>query len=160
MILQMARFKVGDIVRGIADNYGVTNTKMTAAEVTRIFDGNFIEVKILKHEEKYEIGRTYDGLREEDFELVDPLVTVINEENLKKLKKEELINLIIEHQKQYNQDYNELMRRIDAIRNLLFNKVNEYTIEDRFGDYIKEDILRESDIQQLEKILDGDDENE
>lgn len=152
----MARFKVGDVVRGITDKYGVTNIKMTAAKVTRVYD-NYIEVKVLEHEESYEIGHTYDSLNENDFELVDHLATVINEENLKKLKKEELINLIIEHQKQYNEDYNELMRRIDAIRNLLFNKVNEYTIEDRFGDYIKEDILRESYIQQLEKILDGDD---
>ncbi len=159
MIQQMARFKVGDIVKGISDSYGVTNTKMTAARVTKIYDDVFIGVKILEHEDSYEIGHTYDCLHEKDFEIVDYLNTSIDEENLKKLKKEELIRLMIEHQKQYNEDYNELMKRIKAIRDLLFTRVNEYTIEDRFGDYIKESILREDDIQQLVKILDGDDAN-
>ena len=159
MIQQMAKFKVGDTVRGITENYGITDTKMTAAKVIRVYD-RYIEVKILEHENFKEIGHTYSALYEEDFELVDYLSTSINEENLKKLKKEELIKLIMEHQKQYNQDYNELIRRIDSIRKLLLYRVKGYTIEDRFGEYIKEDILRESDIQQLEKILDGDDENE
>lgn len=68
----MGKFKVGDIVRGISNDFCITNTKMTKGEVTEIINNEFIRVKVIKHKDNSHI---HIGTREyvvlaEYFELV------------------------------------------------------------------------------------------
>ena len=42
------KIKVGDIVKGISDKYGITNTKMTKAVVTET-KGSQIRIAIIEH---------------------------------------------------------------------------------------------------------------
>ena len=72
----MSKFKVGDIVRGISDRYGVTNTNMTKARVMSVrtirdYGDEFLSVKILKHKDKSFIGCVFE-VRAKDSELVEP----------------------------------------------------------------------------------------
>lgn len=68
------KFKVGDIVKGKANNkrYGFTNKDMTKGEVTKVYNNSKIEVKILEHA-KYDsrIGNKYD-VESDYFKLVTP----------------------------------------------------------------------------------------
>ena len=53
-------FKVGDYVKGLSDEYGVTNKEMLLGVVTVVYeDIDEIEVKVLRHVEEEWIGRAY-----------------------------------------------------------------------------------------------------
>jgi hypothetical protein len=65
----MSKFKVGDIVKGISDNYGYTNTQMTKGKVVGVCD-DMISVKILEHD-WYKSDVCFSKLPEKDFELVE-----------------------------------------------------------------------------------------
>ena len=68
----MSKFNVGDLVRGLNDNYGMTNTKMTKGLVTGVSDdGKILGVQVLEHEDENEIGKTFYCLDAEDFEKLD-----------------------------------------------------------------------------------------
>ena len=55
------KFKVGDIVKGISDQYCYTNYDMTKGKVITVYDEENIEVEILEHKtEKGRIGNRYD----------------------------------------------------------------------------------------------------
>lgn len=74
-LIESKKFKVGDIVKGITDKYGITNTQMYKAEVIKAeynvaYDKFQIVVKVLEHENKNVIGNTYKWLDSSDFELV------------------------------------------------------------------------------------------
>lgn len=68
----MAKFKVGDMVKGISDKYTCTNEDMTAAEVVDVnSDFDYITVKITEHlTNKSMVGREFMGLCPEDFERI------------------------------------------------------------------------------------------
>lgn len=76
----MSKFKVGDIVKGINNNYLITDTKMTRATVVEIGVesewwtperwGDIIKIEILDHHTKSHIGGRYI-VNAEDFELVE-----------------------------------------------------------------------------------------
>lgn len=58
----MAKFKVGDIVKGISTNkYAITNTQMTKAEVIRLNPDDFHDtsIRILEHTNEYHVGHTF-----------------------------------------------------------------------------------------------------
>lgn len=69
-------FKKGDIVKGISPvsrPYSITSVQMSEGEVVRVFTEHgvdFIEVKVLKHEDPRNVNDTYE-VRPEYFELVD-----------------------------------------------------------------------------------------
>lgn len=64
-------FRVGDLVKGLNDDYGVTNTKMTKGLVTWVSnDRKTIKVQILEHEDEEGIGQTF-SVDAEDFEKLD-----------------------------------------------------------------------------------------
>lgn len=64
-------FKIGDLVRGTNEYYGVTNLDMHKAEVTSVYaDGN-INIKVLEHKYTDWIGSTFSDLDSEDFELIE-----------------------------------------------------------------------------------------
>ena len=68
------KFKVGDIIKGKANNerYGYTNKDMTKGEVVKVNNCDNIEVKILEHSNNSQIGYKYD-VESDYFELVTPL---------------------------------------------------------------------------------------
>lgn len=68
-------FKVGDIIKGKDNDYGVTNEEMTKAIVTRT-DGNTMNIKVLEHKCQEEIGQYYNVLNSYDnFELICVITT-------------------------------------------------------------------------------------
>ena len=65
-------FQVGDLVRGTDSpfgGYGVTNINMTLGEVVRVGYGT-IGLKILEHSDFAHVGREFNELKPECFELV------------------------------------------------------------------------------------------
>lgn len=78
-------FKVGDIIKGTENHYGVTNKDMYAAEVVKLFiNTNQIEIKVLDHHDKNVIGKTYI-VTSSFFELCDIFDTYINKSNNKQM---------------------------------------------------------------------------
>ena len=66
----METFKVNDIVRGNNNVYSITNSRMKQGKVVEIHDNGFIDIIVLKHEDKiYEEGR-FNYLNPECFELI------------------------------------------------------------------------------------------
>ena len=66
------KFKVGDRVRGTKNKmYGVTNQDMYKGRIVRIRDDGNIDIEVLEHKSKEQIGRRYYYLDPEWFELVD-----------------------------------------------------------------------------------------
>lgn len=66
------KFKVGDRVRGTKNKmYGVTNQDMYKGRIVRIRDDGDIDIEVLEHKSKEQIGRRYYYLDPEWFELVD-----------------------------------------------------------------------------------------
>ena len=51
-------YKVGDIVRGLSDEYGITNREMTKGEVIEA-DETSIKIKVLEHQNKDYIGENF-----------------------------------------------------------------------------------------------------
>lgn len=77
------KIKVGDIVKGISDKYGITNTKMTKAVVTET-KGSQIRIVIIEHLD----GRnSYFDVSAEDFSVTGH-VKVFKRKKRKKHKKE------------------------------------------------------------------------
>lgn len=73
MKVSATKFKVGDIVRGIdcsLHRYGVTNEKMTKAEVINANDDETIDVIIKEYKDDRYIGQRFAGLESKYFELV------------------------------------------------------------------------------------------
>ena len=65
-------FKVRDIVKGTNNSdYGVTNEYMYKGKIVRIRDNGNIDIEILEHKLKSEIGERYDDLDPKYFELVE-----------------------------------------------------------------------------------------
>jgi hypothetical protein len=65
------KFNVGDVVRVLNDDYGVTNTKMTKGLVTWISnDRKTVKVQILEHEDEAGIGQTF-SVEAADFEKIN-----------------------------------------------------------------------------------------
>lgn len=65
------KFKVGDRVRGTKNKmYGVTNQDMYKGRIVRIRDDGNIDIEVLEHKSKEQIGRRYYYLDPEWFELV------------------------------------------------------------------------------------------
>lgn len=57
--MNKCKFKVGDIISGKAVSlYRVTNSAMTRGEVVHVFS-NLIKVKIIEHDDKYNIGKEF-----------------------------------------------------------------------------------------------------
>lgn len=69
----MSKFKVGDIVKGISDEYVITNDEMTKGKIVNIRKNGDIDIKVLEHNEKeYENCNTiYTYLNPKDFELIE-----------------------------------------------------------------------------------------
>lgn len=70
----MGKFKVGDIIRGLNDKYGITNTEMTRAEVKVVNeDENVMAIKILEHPNYISHFNDWDIYVDmnDDFELVE-----------------------------------------------------------------------------------------
>lgn len=66
------KFKVGDIVRGTKDSiYGITNKKMDKGRIVRIRADGRIDIKVLEHKSKENIGEEYTALLPEFFKLVE-----------------------------------------------------------------------------------------
>lgn len=66
------KFKVEDRVRGTKNKmYGVTNQDMYKGRIVRIRDDGNIDIEVLEHKSKEQIGRRYYYLDPEWFELVD-----------------------------------------------------------------------------------------
>lgn len=75
----MSKFKVGDVVRGVTDNYLVTNKDMKRAVVIGTTkDG--LSLKILEHKNKKREGEVYgelfSSLPEKDFALVNETIVI------------------------------------------------------------------------------------
>lgn len=68
----MFKFKAGDYVEGISNNYGITDKKMYMAQVIEINEkNNEMRIRILKHEKQNFINDEYwVGNSCEDFKLV------------------------------------------------------------------------------------------
>ncbi len=67
-------FKVGDIVKGkenSSERYGITNQDMYKGRIIKIRDDGDIDIKILKHKNKNQIGKTYSWLEPKYFMLVE-----------------------------------------------------------------------------------------
>lgn len=157
----MSRFKKGDIVTGNSRNqYGVTNSKMTKGEVISIDNEEYMTVKVLEHENNDSVGQTFEGLHQSWFDYAYTNNKNIDPKTYSKYSKDILIKMLINNEDKFNEEYRNLRDRINKARDLIFHKSNYYKIEDRFGDLIEEEILREYDLQELNKILDGDDRNE
>lgn len=62
------KFKVGDLVKGLSDKYGYTNTKMTKGIVKEVCK-NLIRVQILEHAHFNGIDTIF-GVNPDDFELI------------------------------------------------------------------------------------------
>ena len=67
------KFKVGDKIKGISDEYVITNKNMLLGEVTDVVtDG--IEIKILEHKDSFCEGEEYVALYPDgNFEIVENL---------------------------------------------------------------------------------------
>jgi hypothetical protein len=65
-------FKVGDIVRGISDRYGITNKCMTRGRVSEV-RGDRIDVQVLEQSENMYLGRHFYGLDPNCFKHVEPV---------------------------------------------------------------------------------------
>lgn len=64
-------FKVGDLVKGNnPTRYGITNTRMTKGEVVHTWSEGRLEVKVLEHPNRKEIGKTY-SVDSEYFDLLE-----------------------------------------------------------------------------------------
>lgn len=66
-------FKVGDIVKGIENSsfrYRTTNENMYKGEIVKIRDNGYIDIKILDHKFKQEIGTKYQSLDPSFFKLI------------------------------------------------------------------------------------------
>lgn len=62
----MSKFKVGDIITGVAGKYGVTNETMIKGKVIRVFD-NLIDIHVIEHKEIWFQGKEYIRLDEKFF---------------------------------------------------------------------------------------------
>lgn len=64
------KFKVGDKVRGISDDYNFTNTDMYLGEIKEVGD-DYIDILVLKHKNSDKIGKVYTAcFPEGKFEIV------------------------------------------------------------------------------------------
>lgn len=64
-------FKIGDIVRGASNVYGITNENMTKGEVVAVSDnGEYIDIRIIDHIDKCWIGHKFNELESKYFDLV------------------------------------------------------------------------------------------
>lgn len=105
-------FKVGDKIRGISDNFKITNKAMTLAEVMSV-EPFGIKIKILEHTNKSQIGKICLAITLEEhlahFELVEEKEMDKLEELEKKYKEfgEEIERLKEEqaHKPKYGEDY-------------------------------------------------------
>ena len=96
------KFKVGDKIRGISDNFKITNKAMTLAEVMSV-EPLGIRVKILEHTNKSQIGKIclaitleehlahFELVEEKEMNKLEELENKINElaSEIEKLKAEE-----------------------------------------------------------------------
>ena len=65
------KFKVGDIIKGKHNQYGVTDERMTEGEVIKIINNNAMRVKVLKHEDVDYVGGEWNVTNsDKEFELV------------------------------------------------------------------------------------------
>lgn len=65
------KFKVGDKIKGISDNYGITNKDMYLGEIKEV-DEDSILILVLKHKNSMLIGITYYAFNPEGkFEIVE-----------------------------------------------------------------------------------------
>lgn len=78
----MSKFKVGDIVRGTSDKYGVTNTYMTKGKIIKINQYRAL-VEVLEHKNYRFLGAQYnvDLL---DIKLAEPSVEKFRGLNIEK----------------------------------------------------------------------------
>lgn len=71
------KFKVGDKIRGISDNYKIANKAMTLASVLEVIKipvkkYEHMDIKIIEHTDKTKIGLTYWVYNlDTEFELVE-----------------------------------------------------------------------------------------
>lgn len=71
------KFKVGDKIRGISDNYKIVNKDMTLAEVVEVSERpdkkyGLMDIKVIEHTDKTKIGLVYIAYNfDTDFELVE-----------------------------------------------------------------------------------------
>ena len=72
------KFKVGDEIKGISNNYGITNKDMKRGKVIGIPSNGKINIEVLEHIDSYWIGETFTFLGDEDFELVETDQITIN----------------------------------------------------------------------------------
>jgi stage V sporulation protein K len=64
-------FKVGEIVKGISDSYGVTNTNMTQGKITKINLDGKLSILVLEHSTRRNVvGMTFTDLDPKDFKKV------------------------------------------------------------------------------------------
>lgn len=66
------KFKVGDIIKGKANGYTITNEDMKEAEVKKILPENCMEIEIIEHEYPSQNGTRYEVVNQsESFELIE-----------------------------------------------------------------------------------------
>ena len=124
-------FKVRDIVKGTNNSdYGVTNEYMYKGKIVRIRDNGNIDIEILDHNLKSEIGERYDDLDPKYFELVEeykytyedlkkaPVGTKVL---LEKLKDEILIK--ITNNKYESDNYRFFIREFEKLKIPGFGKI-------------------------------------
>lgn len=76
-------FKVGDIIKGKKNRYGITNEKMTKAIVLEAF-GDEMLIKILEHEtDKGEVGEEFHVDNSDEY------FTLIGKQSTEKYKEDE-----------------------------------------------------------------------
>lgn len=121
------KFKVGDKIKGISDEYAITNKNLLLGEVTDVVtDG--IEIKILEHKDSFYEGGEYVALYPDgNFEIVE--------------------NLTI----------SQLQSEIDKLSNEIGNYHNKiHSMRDR-NNYMKEqlkELIKESKKEENKPILD------
>ena len=94
------KFKVGDKIRGISDNFKITNKAMTLAEVMSV-EPLGIKIKILEHTNKSQIGKIYLAITLKEHLAHFELVEEKEMDKLEELEKQvELYEKNIESQQQ------------------------------------------------------------
>lgn len=82
----MNKFKVGDFIKGLPNEYAITNEKMRLAEVLRV-NNKEMNIQILSHKNREEEGCTYNVINSADyFKLSDDDVEIIKKD-IEKLKR-------------------------------------------------------------------------
>lgn len=63
------QFKVGDVIRGTDDHYGITNKDMTKGLVIALMSDNEVTIEVVEHKHSKYVGQRHT-VKSEYFEIV------------------------------------------------------------------------------------------